>query len=681
MSKPSKNAALLAALCLMMAGCQGSHHESATFSAPILPPIPTVHLAANARPWEVASDSMNAPSEAYLGNGYLGFRAGPLGGWVPGDRSQLCLIAGDYRNNQIQSRPSPAAFQIFFRNESLQSTTSRITGYRQVLQMRDGVLTTQFTWQTGGKAIPLTITTLASRDHPHLVVTHVSGPGLSGLKVIHLIYPDQNTGSTKYVSPAGDGGPSVVMQAASVTTPSRDFEWTGYTAIETSDDGPNPQALAAADIRSIGPGSYEALRASHEAEWHALWKSDIIIDGDPPSQQMIHAALFYLLESTRSGSRWSIPPMGLSGNDFGGHVFWDAPMWMFPALVLLHPDEARPMVDYAVRMLPEARKLAAKEGRPGASYPWESARSGMEVAEPTYAAERHVSADIANMIWRYYLVTGDRQWLRQSGFPVLSATASYWVSRMNRGADGKYHIRNVVGPDENAGLVNDDAFTNGVVKRNLEEAVQAAQALGLSASPAWSDRASRMYLPFDPKLQIYAPHDGYKGAEVKQADASLLIYPLDLVTDPAIIRKTLSYYPPRIERSGPAMTSSIFATIAARQGLGKEAMRFFLSSYEPFLMSPFDEISEKHSRMRQYCFMTGLGGLVQSVIYGFGGITFDGAKITSAPHLPPGWKSLTLRGVHFRGRVYSFNDVVSNGVPRETTVVGARILRPPSAPR
>jgi len=115
--------------------------------------------------------------------------------------------------------------------------------------------------------------------------------------------------------------------------------------------------------------------------------------------------------------------------------------------------------------------------------------------------------------------------------------------------------------------------------------------------------------------------------------------------------------------------------------LGKEAMRFFLSSYEPFLMSPFDEISEKHSRMRQYCFMTGLGGLVQSVIYGFGGITFDGAKITSAPHLPPGWKSLTLRGVHFRGRVYSFNDVVSNGVPRETTVVGARILRPPSAPR
>ena len=64
-----------------------------------------------------------------------------------------------------------------------------------------------------------------------------------------------------------------------------------------------------------------------------IWKSDIVIEGDPQSQQDIHSMLYHLYSFTREGTALSPSPMGLSGLGYNGHVFWDTELWMFPALL------------------------------------------------------------------------------------------------------------------------------------------------------------------------------------------------------------------------------------------------------------------------------------------------------------------------------------------------------------
>ena len=245
-------------------------------------------------------------------------------------------------------------------------------------------------------------------------------------------------------------------------------------------------SISHTDVRCITQG------ANVDIDWPHIWQtSDIVIDGDPEAQQVTHANLFYLLSSTFPGSTYSIPPMGLSSNVYGGHIFWDADVWMLPALIVQHPEYAKPIVDYRFKLLAQAKKNAKAHGYAGAEYPWESADTGKEEAPGEFAQERHITADVAFAAWQWYLWTGDNAYLKREGWPLLQATAQYWVSRVTKGTDGKYHIKGVLSPDETAGLVDDDAYTNAVVRYNLQAATRAAAAGRADRRPALDGHCRR----------------------------------------------------------------------------------------------------------------------------------------------------------------------------------------------
>ena len=48
-----------------------------------------------------------------------------------------------------------------------------------------------------------------------------------------------------------------------------------------------------------------------------------------------------------------------------GHTFWDQDIWMYPPLVLLHPDLARSSLRYRKNRLPAARRIAKEYGYKG----------------------------------------------------------------------------------------------------------------------------------------------------------------------------------------------------------------------------------------------------------------------------------------------------------------------------
>jgi trehalose/maltose hydrolase-like predicted phosphorylase len=393
---------------------------------------------------------------------------------------------------------------------------------------------------------------------------------------------------------------------------------------------------------------HDRLLMFHNLAWADLWKSDIQITGDSQAQQDVHSMLYHLYAFVREGTGYSLSPMGLSGLGYNGHIFWDADIWMFPALLVLHPELAKSMVDYRYNRLDAAKKNAFSHGYKGAMFPWESADSGVEET-PVWALsgpfEHHISACVAFAAWNYYCVTGDKEWLREKGWPIISSTADFWTSRVERNGPGKYDINNVVAADEWAENIDNNAFTNAAAIVNLRNANKAAEILGLKANPDWvlvADNIPILKMPDG----VTSEFKTYKGENIKQADVNLLAYPLKVITDERQIRKDLSFYEVRVPDEGtPAMTHAAFALLYSRLGDKTKAYKFFKESYEPNLVPPFRVIAETKGGTNPY-FATGAGGILQSVLMGFGGLDITPAGIVQVKSvLPSNWKSLTITGV------------------------------------
>lgn len=392
----------------------------------------------------------------------------------------------------------------------------------------------------------------------------------------------------------------------------------------------------------------ERLIQFHNKAWDEIWKSDIIIDGDPQAQQDVHSMMYYLYSFVREGTSLSPSPMGLSGLGYNGHVFWDTEVWMYPAILVLHPEMAKSLVEYRFQRLGAAKQNAFNHGYKGAMFPWESAETGVEET-PVWALsgpfEHHITACVGIAAWNYYCVTQDKDWLREKGYPILKETAMFWASRVERNGPEKFEIKNVVAADEWAENIDNDAFTNAAAKAVLQHATEAANLLGIKPDADWMNVANNI-----PILKmangVTREHGSYNGEGIKQGDVNLLAYPLKEITDVKQIRKDLEYYESRVPNEGtPAMTQAIFTLLYSRLGDGAKAYRFFQDAYLPNLNPPFRVIAETKGGINPY-FATGAGGILQSVLMGFGGLEITSKGIIQIKTaLPPNWKSLTLTGI------------------------------------
>lgn len=424
------------------------------------------------------------------------------------------------------------------------------------------------------------------------------------------------------------------------------FAWTAAEC--TTQDFNDPKSESERMVIYNLLNTKDVLLAQHQKLWNSLWEGDIVIEGDLKSQQDVRLALYHLYAFGRGDSDLSIAPMGLSlQTPYNGHIFWDTELWMFPPLLVFNQDIARSLVNYRSDRLTPAMERAKNYGYDGAMFPWESDDTGEEATPPfalTGPFEHHITADIAIAFWNYYRVTQNEKWLADKGYPLLKEVADFWVSRSERNADGSYSINNVVGANEYAANIDDNAFTNGAAITALRYAGLAAAKLNLEPNPAWENVANN--------IVIHKFEDGttkenktYSGAIIKQADVNLLSFPLNIVNDKEDILKDLKYYEPKLSKKGPAMGKSIFAVLYARAGDVDKAYSLFKESYEPNQQKPFGALSEVATSNFSY-FATGAGGMLQTVLFGFGGLDFTEEGIVQKnPILPKQWKSLTIKGV------------------------------------
>ncbi len=631
-------------------------------------------------PWSlVAPDPASAG--LYLSNGYLGTILGAS--LIPfGPEAAPWYIRGVY--NDLGTGGIDRLARVPNWNQLryvTPSTSSPLCGYRRELDLRHGCVRTSFTLHEQRGSVTVNETLFASRADPHRAASRINiecdfdgeielysslEAHPEDVELIDCGVRQQTTWmhvrTRKYgvdvatvVAIAEDAWriadtiePHGVMRRLSVEVKvGKAVTLTRVAQIATELEYSDPLAFAKGSVPT-----FDALYVDHARAWDQLWETDIEIDGDPETQQFVRAALYYLWSTVQGDDRWSIPPMGLSSNGYNGHIFWDAETWMYPSLLATHPSMARACLNYREHTVEAARERARSGGYEGARFPWEGGFTGQEMT-PTWAEPRelqiHITADVPLAFWWYFLATGDMDWLRTHGFPIMVACASFWLSRVEYNEEeNRYEIRDVQCADEYAVGVNNDAFTNAAVRLSLLATARAADLLGHPVDPAWRTVAEGMYIPYDKHTGRHLEYDGYDGQVTKQADVELLTYPLEYVTDREQAERDLDYYSRVIDPNGPAMSYSVYAVISAQLDRPDEAYRYLQRSYIPNTRPPFWSFSETPSN-NEFFFCTGIGGALQSLLFGFTGLRYREGYFVLGPILPEKWSALRLRNLFIQG--------------------------------
>jgi trehalose/maltose hydrolase-like predicted phosphorylase len=454
-------------------------------------------------------------------------------------------------------------------------------------------------------------------------------------------------------------GDTAQVEVAFDAAAGRTYTFSQVVSLVSSADGPRPLARAARQVEVARSRGFDRLSADNAREWDRRWESDIEIEGDPALQRVVRSMLFYLLCSADAGTDLGIPPMGLSSAGYYGHVFWDSDTWMFPPLLVTHPDIAHSLVAFRTHTLPGARENARANGYRGAMYPWEADERGQETT-PRFAiqnarSEIHVNGDVALAQWQYYLATGDSRWLAQDGLPVIRGTADFWVSRVSRDSvRDRYHIENVVSVHEGLIGVTDDAYTNAVARKNLEIAAAASKRLGRAPDPRWLEIATKLHMPYDSASEFFRTYEGAPDSTLG-AVTPLLSYPLGVPMSKRAKRAQLEQAVKRLLSEGPgAMMGSTLLSVDAAE-LGDRALIDSLlpHSYQGHLRGPFLMLSETPTN-DAVNFVTGAGGFLQQVIFGYTGLRLGekGLEPAFPPVLPSRISRLVLRNVYSRGKRY-----------------------------
>jgi trehalose/maltose hydrolase-like predicted phosphorylase len=330
-------------------------------------------------------------------------------------------------------------------------------------------------------------------------------------------------------------------------------------------------------------------------------------------------------------------------------------------MLLMHPQRARSQIAFRYTTLGVAQERARQHGFKGAMYPWEADPFDGSDQTPRFAQENalreiHVNGDVAIAQWQYYLATLDRDWLRNYGYPVIRATAEFWVSRVTRvESPDRYEILHVTSPDEAYNDVNNDSFTNAVARRNLEIATAAARVLGAAADPQWAAIAAKIYVPFAPDGQRHldfdpsVPHDKqtWMGSALP-----FLAYPqLDVPMTAQTRRNDFDFALRSLRELSPdsnAMLLAMLSVEAAELGDRELAQKWLLRQQGGFLKPPFNVRSETVLNNTTHILATS-AGFLQNFLFGFSGLRITDAGLTQQyPPLP--WKRMTLRNLTFRGQ-------------------------------
>lgn len=399
------------------------------------------------------------------------------------------------------------------------------------------------------------------------------------------------------------------------------------------------EAFVLARVAGIAWDDLARLRAEHEAAWDELWERVPEFD-HPPVSTMLPAAAHALFANIGSGLEVDLQICGLSNaRAWMGQSFeWDQSVFVFPALMAMHPAWTRDLL---------AGHLAK------------------------YAVRRDLGIDVKSngspafaMAW-FRDVTGDAAWFRAQ-LPRLRALMDNLLERADfNPALGRYEIRRTHPADERGPLEADnDIWTNAVNAELVRTAIACARACGEAVPDAWRALDERgFWLPFNEERQGYIEYAtwtpqglvaAYDGHERKQADVELAYFPLGHLRDLRHLRNDVDFYVPRITTWGaPQMQNGWLAAIECILGRPERALGWLERSVAGWFKGDFRIVCEMQEN-RRGLFTTGAGDFLDGVVYGLLGARVHARELRFVPALcPEGVRAIRARRLHLCGSAWS----------------------------
>ena len=324
-------------------------------------PLPTVEAK------ERVSESLGS-----LGNGFIGVRGSRDEG---GERSApLSLVNGVYRRDGLLPgpdwtglerpgvRPGPT-------NDGYWTCEEALWPDSMTEGSKDG------------------LSGFVSVASPHVMGLRAEGPE-AHLRTGNLLRPPRGpvdfTGDRRgdtVGAVTGEPGVEIAMAAQDRVAESQGRRMVERLATWAAD--PISQTMLADACHLLGAVEnlgFDRLLVEHRESWAQRWRdAEVTIEGDPESELAARFAVFHLLSAAGDGDETAVGARGLTGDAYAGHVFWDADVFVLPALAAIRPAAARAMLEYRIRRLPAAQALARARGFDGARFPWESAGDGSDV--------------------------------------------------------------------------------------------------------------------------------------------------------------------------------------------------------------------------------------------------------------------------------------------------------------
>ncbi len=492
-----------------------------------------------------------------------------------------------------------------------------------------------------------------------------------------------------------------------------EFTFTKFGGIYHSESLENSEK----EFNAAVDAGYEALLDEHIKAWEKIWEnSDVLIEGDDEAQLALRYSIYHLCSiAPHNTDKCGIPARGLSGQVYKGAAFWDTEMFMLPFFQFTDFKVARNLLKYRVNTLEGAKRKAKEFGFEGAFFAWESQETGDDACTlfnvtdiftnrplRTYFKDKqiHVSADIVFAMWDYCRTTGDYTLLRDGGLKLMYEclwflyTYSVFKPHKNR-----YEILDVVGPDEYHERVNNNAFTNVIVKHAADIFVMALEKVKtdypetfneFDKDLTWAyDFAKKLYVPQPNENGIIEQFDGYFGLEdvtpailktrelkpneywgghglasttrtLKQADVVMMLNVFRNEYSKEIKKLNWDFYEPYTEH-GSSLSACAYAIVAAEIGYTDWAYKYFMKTATVDLTGDTKQylgslyIGGTHPAAN--------GGAWNTAIFGLAGVSFTNDALDISPRLPEHWQSLTFK-LNWQGEKLCIK-VSANGVEIE----------------
>ena len=479
--------------------------------------------------------------------------------------------------------------------------------------------------------------------------------------------------SSQAVGSLDDETGEVLLTADAV--PGVPIRITKYATYQTSRSIPVPELVDRCRRtldRAVRDG-FDVLAAAQRANLDRFWdRADVRVQArlNPVRQQQaVRWNLYQVAQASWRAEGAGVPAKGLTGQAYEGHYFWDTEVYVLPFLSYTQPRIARNLLRFRHSMLGRARERAAEMSQRGALFPWRTING--EEASSNFqqgTAQYHINADIAYAVMRYAHVEGSGRVLGEIGAEILVETARLWQDLGFYGADKRFHIHGVTGPDEYTTVVNDNTYTNLMARLNLNFAAATVRRLreerpgdytalvhAVRLQPreveSWERAAAAMHVPFDDELGIhpqdetflhrevwdldstprekfplllhYHPLVIYRHQVLKQADIVLAMFLLGNEFSEEQKRRNFDYYDP-LTTGDSSLSACVQSIIAAEIGEERQALEYFQYA----LLMDLGNVAGNAS---DGVHIASAAGVWSSLVFGFGGVRdFDGQAVLRA---------------------------------------------------